>query len=218
MGGPLEAKLDLLQLVLVPCSGMLRGNIRDPRQRREQVLLRLGGLYGRRLARIDFTQGSRLCSFERSVLKQVSEHRAAMSKLDKVRGAGDCRIIVSVWLLRLLFSHRGILSSDRLLHRVLYHAGLAARAAVLTTRVNGVELLSRAMELGGQFEAQRWVVGGRLGGHLPVLGLLGCLAGQVGGSDRNVLWAERAVLLPGGFVSSLRLSMLEELTCVMHLS
>ena len=152
------------------------------------------------------------------MLKQVSEHRAAMSKLDKVRGAGDCRIIMSVWLLRLLFSHRGILSSDRLLHRVHYHAVLAARAAVLATCVNGVELLSRAMELGGQFEAQRWVVCDRLGGHLPVLILLGCLAGQVGGSDRNVLGAERAVLLPGGFVAPLRLSMLEELTRVMHLS
>ena len=152
------------------------------------------------------------------MLQQVSEHRTAISKLDKVRGTRDCRIVVSVWLLRLLFSHRGILSSDRLLHWVDYHAVLAARAAVLTTRVNGVELLSRAMELGGQFEAQRWVVGGRLGGHLPVLLLLGCLAGQVGGSDCNVLGAERAVLLPGGFVAPLRLSMLAELTCVMHLS
>ena len=74
------------------------------------------------------------------------------------------------------------------------------------------------MELGGQFEAQRWVVGSGLGGHLPVLVLLGCLAGQVRGSDRNVLRAECAVLLPGGFVSPLRLSMLEELTCVVHLS
>ena len=153
------------------------------------------------------------------MLKQVSEHRTTMSKLDKVCGAGNCRIIVNVCLLRLLFSHRGILSSNRrLLHRVHCHAVLAARAAVLATCVNGVELLSRAMELGGQFEAQRWVVCRRLGGHLPVLVLLGCLARQVGGSDRNVLGAERAVLLPGGFVAPLRLSMLEELTRVMHLS
>ena len=120
-------------------------------------------------------------------------------------------------LLRLLIPHRRIVSSNRFLHLVHDHAVLATRAAVLTTRVNGVEPLSRAMELRVQLEAQRWVVSVRLGGHLPMLILLGCLAGQVGGSDRNVLGAERAVLLLGGFVAPLRLSMLEELISIVHL-